>query len=262
VLADPELLCAGGVENLTGPSWHAGSAETLVDEFIDGTQCRHVRARADLDLAATESMHGMSPPLFPRGPRIPMPFDAWIDASSRLRRIRAGATFPDPEDSTDELFDGAYELTLSELGRTPPPTPPAAAETATADPRSLFNVGEALVTSWVERIREVVPGDVTVTHDGKATFAVRAGRGSSVVTPMIVLAIPGTGTQELRRAYRHHAEALQELLSDTRRSEWPGPGAITHVEVGPDEINVWWSSSTMPEATVRLRPIPRAELGI
>jgi hypothetical protein len=131
--------------------------------------------------------------------------------------------------------------------------------------RSAVAVSRSLVSGWVERVREILPADeFDVDARGTAfSIAPRHGDGRwGVTTPIIMLSLPGSPREKLVRTYRMLAESIPEMICEVRGEQWPGQDPQTHVSVGSDQIDVWWESAADPDATVRLRPIPRAELGI
>jgi hypothetical protein len=131
--------------------------------------------------------------------------------------------------------------------------------------QSTIAVSRSLASCWVDRIREILPADEfdVSAHGPAVNLGPRRGDGPwETATPIIMLSLPGSAEEKLARAYRLLAESIPEIVWEVRGRPWPGPNPTTHVSVGPDRIEVWWESSVDPDATVRLRPILRSELGM
>jgi len=86
---------------------------TLVgSDLIDGQPCRHLRASADLQLAARRSRHGMETTLPGHHEHDQVLFEAWLDQEGRLRRVR------------HVLATWTCEVRFSHFGEIPPLEPP------------------------------------------------------------------------------------------------------------------------------------------
>jgi hypothetical protein len=244
----------------------AMEATVLNEEPVDGAPCRHIGGVADPQQAATRSVHGMSEGVVARrGSGHTVPLEVWIDSSGWLRRVRTAIEITDPDHPSQDSTCWSYEVTLGDLGTAP--APPAADEPEPVGARwPQVDVAEALISAWAPRIREVLPAGATVEYNGGVHYSIRVTGASSGVsssqTPMLELMLPGTAAQKLERAYRKQAETLQDVISKGLKVQWPAPGAKPHVEVGSEKIEIWWATPATPQATLRIRPIPRAELGI
>jgi hypothetical protein len=244
-------------------------------ETISGAQCRKIAGSSDPRLAAERSWHGMQQLGSGETDR-PVAFEVWINPSGELVKVSASRAATGVIGGVDLSSSVRAEVTLSDLGQGAPIDPPAEEEIDTTRDWRL-TVAEAITVAWVERVREILPTGITIEHAGGFTpFRMRAdphGGSLSMFSPVFALALaPGTEDEKLANIYRGFANSVQRFLSEhPRRKPWPGPRPQTHVEVTADAIEVWWSTvgrpSTrqhrpIPPRTVRLRPIPRTEIGI
>jgi hypothetical protein len=80
--------------------------------------------------------------------------------------------------------------------------------------------------------------------------------------PGLLLLERGSPEAKLKKLFETEAASLQSSIARAHRDESPGSSFEPHVDVTPKDVYVWWGESTHDDASVRLRPIPRAELGL
>jgi len=229
------------------------SVKLVEEETVGGVSCRHVRGDVDARAAAAASVHGMQlgPWADPQrsGQSDGLGIDAWVDSDGRLRRMRL-------------RLDGAsFLLELSDFGTAVAIDEPATYDTAQVKQSPwAVRASTAICDGWAARVAELLPaGEFELS--GGATFGMRWHGGSSMaVLPFGLLGLPGTRKQKLERTYRALAEGVQQSVSKSRGAPWPGPNATSHVRVTAEQVEVWWESTDGSAGTVRLRPVPRAEL--
>lgn len=125
---------------------------------------------------------------------------------------------------------------------------------------------QQLIEAMSERIAEVVdPAECEVTTDGKTIKLVGINRlrgNMTSVMPFFILRAPLPVDQRLKMALEALATSTQKFLTSCGGPAWPGPGSEPHVTVSSETVNVWWGGSSEDDATVRLRPLDRSELGV
>jgi hypothetical protein len=127
--------------------------------------------------------------------------------------------------------------------------------------------GEAeLVRALVKSAQELLPPDeCEVKAQGSAiviTTHGRSGGKTDVLTPAFVWRTSLPVTDRLQLVFEMYGRSLQRLLTSMHGATWPAPNTELHVSVNDDAITVWWGGPSESEATVRLRPFARHELGI
>jgi hypothetical protein len=131
----------------------------------------------------------------------------------------------------------------------------------------------AIAKSLGDRLVEVLPSeDYTVEVKGPL-LDVKGARGDSLAgIPGALLLERGTPEQKLTRVFTEAAESLREMIAAAHRQS-PGDTAMSrarlpgvffdaHVVVTDATIEVWWGGANPDDALVRLRPIPRSEIGL
>ncbi len=220
------------------------TAAALVGQDMVGEMpCRHIRGTADRREASRLSEHGISTQIGRRRADWPADFEAWIDAAGVLRRIRCEPKMHDP-DMSEVVAAGTFDVTLADLGLGQSPELPAEGEIAAGE-LWVPKCAEAIVRSWTTRLPAVLPHGIALDCDNGLTFTLTAltpsRRRSVVQLEMMSLRLSGEAPQKMQRAYRTHAEALQQLLSELTEADWPGPDPVTRVEVKDSRICVtWW----------------------
>jgi hypothetical protein len=123
-----------------------------------------------------------------------------------------------------------------------------------------------LIEAMSECIADVVdPAECEVTTDGKTIALVGANRlqgNMASIMPFFILRAPLPADQRLKMAFEALAKSTQSFLTPCGGPAWPAPDVEPHVAVSSETINVWWGGSSEAEATVRLRPLDRSELGV
>lgn len=126
--------------------------------------------------------------------------------------------------------------------------------------------GHQLIEAMSERVAEIVDStECEVTTDGKTIKLVGINRrqGNTVsVMPFFILRSSLPADQRLKMAFEALAKSTQRFLTSCGGPAWPAPGIEPHVTVSGETINVWWGGSNEADATVRLRPLDRSELGV
>lgn len=125
---------------------------------------------------------------------------------------------------------------------------------------------QQLVEAMSERIAEVVdPTECEVSTDGKFIKLVginqRRGNMTSIM-PFFILRAPLPADERLKLAFEALARSTQKFLTPCGGPVWPEPGVEPHVAISGKTINVWWGGPNEADATIRLRPLDRAELGV
>lgn len=116
-------------------------------------------------------------------------------------------------------------------------------------------VALALTEALATRFREVLSADqYEVTISGLAVLIQRRDAPSGGAgTPALMLATPGPGEEKLRRVLELAAEMAKQYVA---------PEATARAQVTADALEIWWGGPSTTEAVVRLRPIPRDEVGL
>lgn len=125
-------------------------------------------------------------------------------------------------------------------------------------------VSSAIAAALGTRLREILPeaDGWTVDVEGPV-LTVRSGRGSSSTgMPGLTLMKPGSAESKLQHVFETEAEALTDWVAYAQQGNPPHSGFDPHVSVTTDAVHVWWGGPTEADAAVRLRPIPRSELGM
>jgi hypothetical protein len=124
-----------------------------------------------------------------------------------------------------------------------------------------------------DRLAEVLPPDEYIVEVNGPGLSVRDMRGSSSSgLPGMQLLERGTSEEKLTRVFMEEATSLRNMIIGARRQGPPEdpvhgarlPGAFfdPHVEVTDTAIEIWWGGADPDRALVRLRSIPRAEIGL
>lgn len=125
---------------------------------------------------------------------------------------------------------------------------------------------QRLIEAMSERIAEVIdPAECEVTTDGKTIKLVGVNRLRGKMTsvmPFFILRAPLPADQRLKMAFEALAKSTQSFLTPCGGPAWPAPDTTPHVVVSSDTVNVWWGDSSEPDATARLRPLNRHQLGV
>jgi hypothetical protein len=126
--------------------------------------------------------------------------------------------------------------------------------------RSFVSVAAALGV----RLQEIFPRDDGWIVDVQGpVLTVRSARGgSSTGMPGMSLLPRGSADARLKRTFEAEAEALSNWVAVAHRNKAPGASFDPHVRVTSETVHVWWGGPTERDASVKLRPIPRAELGL
>jgi hypothetical protein len=120
----------------------------------------------------------------------------------------------------------------------------------------------AIAQSLGERLREVLPEGYAVEVNGPALDVKRTRGGSAAGMWGMLLLERGTRVEKLTRVYADAAESLRHLVTAPHRERFPRSGSDPHVAVSDTAIEVWWGADDPADAAVRLRPIPRSEIGV
>ncbi|PWU20815.1 MAG: hypothetical protein C5B48_12040 [Candidatus Rokuibacteriota bacterium] len=122
---------------------------------------------------------------------------------------------------------------------------------------------QAVVEAMADRVTEVVDDDGSVSTDGKVIHITGRNRlyGNSVTfAPFTILrALPGE--EGVLAACESLGTTLRRFLGDCGEP-WPSADAAPHVLLTDETINVWWGGPTEADASARLRPFSRQELGL
>jgi hypothetical protein len=132
---------------------------------------------------------------------------------------------------------------------------------------------EAIAKSLGDRLADVLPSDeYTVSVNGPMLDVKGAQGHGSAGMPGMLLLERGTPEDKLARAYMAAAESLRGIIVGTQRqgpvatatsrARFPGAFFDPHVLVTDATIEVWWGGADPDGALVRLRPIPRSEIGL
>jgi hypothetical protein len=246
----------------------ANASETGL-EAVGGLSCRRIEGGCDVAEAHKLSRHLLDL----RGHVSELHVVVWVDADGFIRRVRYRQQSGESSEAEPMLATGA-QLTLGDFGSAPVPEAPDPAD-VDANWGKTIRQAEVVVAAWAERAGDVVPNGVVLeSRSISLTMSSEGGRRGSMSLALagLVLLVPGTAEQRLRRAFQSFATELQQFVSaHPRQRPWPGPKPETHVRVTTDNVEVWWTSPGRPSSrgqrpiepvTVRIRPISRSELGI
>jgi hypothetical protein len=131
----------------------------------------------------------------------------------------------------------------------------------------------AIAKSLADRLAEVLPADEYTVSVNGPVLDVKGARGnSSAGVPGMLLLERGTPEEKLTRTYASWAESLRGMIAGAHRqspaatamhrARFPAAFFDPHVLVTDETIGVWWGGADPEEALVRLRPIPRSEIGL
>jgi hypothetical protein len=122
---------------------------------------------------------------------------------------------------------------------------------------------QSLIEAMAERVGEIVGNDDSVKTNGKLIHLTGRNRlrGNSITFAphMVLRALPGD--EGLEAAFKALAKDLQGFLTSCGE-RWPCAGAEPHVGVTDETVDVWWGGQTEADASVRMRPLVRRELGV
>jgi hypothetical protein len=125
---------------------------------------------------------------------------------------------------------------------------------------------ERLVVALSVRLSEVLPaGQFEVAVDQRLAIrlcGVGANRSRTVwLSPMTFWRSRMSAEERLRLFLQAASQRIQKFVSVEGR-RWPTATAQPHISITDDEIHIWWGGENEGDATVALRPIVRAEIGI
>jgi hypothetical protein len=131
----------------------------------------------------------------------------------------------------------------------------------------------AIAQSLGDRLAELLPADEYTVSVKGPVLDVKGARGNSLAgMPGMLLLERGTPEEKLTRVYAEWAESLREMIAGAHRqspaataisrARLPGAFFDPHILVTDETIDVWWGGADPEEALVRLRPIPRSEIGL
>jgi hypothetical protein len=116
------------------------------------------------------------------------------------------------------------------------------------------------------RIREVIPSGefIVEINDGLlSVIGVNNRTGNSYHARLLyVWLLPLPTKRRLRMVFEGQGRGLQGFLTRVRRAPWPKVGAQLNVSVTDRVVDVWWDSPHKDGPIVKLRTIPRGELGV
>ena len=121
----------------------------------------------------------------------------------------------------------------------------------------------AIASAIGERLREVLPSHGYVVEVNGPVVDVSWGlaSGSRALLGLQLLE-RGTPEEKLMRVFESAANGFSKVVADAYRD--PGWGELKfepHVRITDATVELWWVADA-PQMTVRLRPIPRSELGL
>ncbi len=132
---------------------------------------------------------------------------------------------------------------------------------------------EAIAKSLGDRLADVLPADEYTVSVNGAMLDVKGAPGhSSAGMPGMLLLERGTSEEKLTRVFLEEATSLRSIIMAAHRQS-PAATAMSrarfpeaffdpHVLVTDATIEVWWGGEDPDGALVRLRPIPRSEIGL
>lgn len=131
------------------------------------------------------------------------------------------------------------------------------------------SIGPSGVTEAVAaRYREILPKGCVVEAKGPILSTQLPGCVGSVFFGNFILRFPFLGAEYRLEEFAKMAFGrLPGLVSASAKHvkglEWPAIGTTCHVRVTADEVRIWYGNSDIEEeAVLKVRPIPRSELGL
>jgi hypothetical protein len=121
---------------------------------------------------------------------------------------------------------------------------------------------DAIAAALAERVREVLPADrYAVSAEGPVLDVKTEGGGASALLALMLIE-RGPTDHKLQLVFDEAARMLSNMIQGAYRTRYPGNAFEPHARVTSEAVTVWWGASNVDDAPVRLRPIPRAELGV
>jgi hypothetical protein len=104
-----------------------------------------------------------------------------------------------------------------------------------------------------ERLREVLPAEEYRVEVNGPILDVKGTRGNSATGILgLHLLERGTPEEKLTRVFESAGGSFRNMVA----------AGEPHVIVTDEAIDLWWGSAEPERASVRLRPIPRSQLGL
>lgn len=121
----------------------------------------------------------------------------------------------------------------------------------------------AIASAIGERLREILPSHGYVVEVKGPIVDVNWGLASSSTALLgLHLLERGTPEEKLMRVFESAAHSFSNVVAEAHRgSRAGGLEFAPHVRVTDQTVELWWVADD-PQVTVRLRPIPRSELGL
>jgi hypothetical protein len=105
-----------------------------------------------------------------------------------------------------------------------------------------------------ERLREVLPQEEYRVEVNGPILDVKGKSGSSATGILgLHLLEHGTPEEKLTRVFEAAGDCFGSMVAT---------GSRPHVRVTDEAVDLWWGAPEPEEASVRLRPIPRCQLGL
>jgi hypothetical protein len=130
------------------------------------------------------------------------------------------------------------------------------------------SLGPSGVTEAIAaRYREILPPGFVVETNGPI-LNVKTPTGGSVFFGNFILRFPFLPAKYRLERFAHVAfgnlpEQIAHAASIFPDVEWPAIGTTCHVRVSIDEVHIWYGhTDNEDEAVLKVRPIPRTELGL
>jgi hypothetical protein len=92
---------------------------------------------------------------------------------------------------------------------------------------------------------------------------VKWGKGSSATVVLgLLLAERGTPDEKLGRVFELAADTFRNVVMAAHREQSPQCKFEPYLRVTDEAVELWWGAPAAEKSPVRLRPIPRSELGL
>lgn len=122
-----------------------------------------------------------------------------------------------------------------------------------------------IIECLIERTSVILPKHFELSSDGKQITIRSVGyyrRRMIVFTPAFIWRTLLDVNKRLQMVFEGYSRSLQTFISSVHGERWPTKDAKPHVVVTNELITIWWGGATEAEASVKLRPILRKELGL
>jgi hypothetical protein len=120
----------------------------------------------------------------------------------------------------------------------------------------------AIAEALGSRLREILPAEGYRVEVNGPVLDIKWGIASSWTGVLgMHLLEPGTEQEKLMRVFQSAAQGFRNVIVAAHNGARPQCQFEPHVSITDDAVHLWWGSPTVENAAVRLRPIPRSELG-